>query len=94
MEQKPRYSHYELRKARRRTGLTLDDVKDALKLKSKSIISDWENGKRYPGTKHLYRLSALYKTPEGQLLYDLRVEATKDIAEWHKNYEAKKKKPP
>jgi transcriptional regulator with XRE-family HTH domain len=84
MEQVPRYSPYELQKARLHAGLTLDDVKDALGLKSKGRISEWENGLRYPGIKNLYKLAALYKTLEAQLFYDLRQEAVRDIEKWLK----------
>jgi transcriptional regulator with XRE-family HTH domain len=97
MEQVPRYSPYELQKARIESGYTLDDAKEALGLKSKSRISEWENGLRYPNLKNLYKLSALYKMPEGQLFYDLRQEAVKDIERWFKKVEKreqKKKKPP
>ncbi len=96
MEKGPRYSPYELRIARLEAGLTLDEVKDALGLKSKGRISEWENGLRYPGLKNLYKLSALYKTSEAQLFYDLRQEAVKEIEDWFKKVERKKKrkKPP
>lgn len=94
MEQVPRYSPYELRTARLQAGLTLDQVKDALGLKSKGRISEWENGLRYPNLKNLYKLAALYKTLEAQLFYDLRQEAVRDIARWHKKVAKKKPKPP
>lgn len=94
MEQKPRYSPYELREARLQAGLTLDEARQALKLKSKGRISEWENGLRYPGIKNLYKLAALYKTLEAQLFYELRQEAVKEIDEWFRKSAKKKKKPP
>ena len=97
MEQIPRYSPYELRKARLEAGLTLDEVKEALGLKSKGRISEWENGLRYPSIQNLYKLSALYKTLEAQLFYDLRQEAVQEIDAWFKKVEkrnSRKKKPP
>lgn len=100
MEKRPRYSPYELRIARLEAGLTLDDVKDALKLKSKGRISEWENGLRYPSLKNLFKLSVLYQTLEAQLFYDLRQEAVREIEEWRKKHPTnqspvkKRKKPP
>ena len=93
----PRYSPYELKIARLEAGLTLDEVRDALGLKSKGRISEWENGLRYPGLKNLFKLAALYKTHEAQLFWDLRQEAVQEIDAWFKKVEKKKnkkKKPP
>ncbi len=97
MERIPRYSPYELQKARIEAGLTLDDVKEALGLKSKGRISEWENGLRYPNLKNLYKLAALYKLPEAQLFWELRQEAVQEIDKWFRKVElrkARRKKPP
>ncbi len=92
MERVPRYSPYELRKARLEAGLTLDDMKEALGLKSKGRISEWENGLRYPSLKNLYKLAALYKIPEAQLFWDLRQEAVQEIDAWFKKVEKRKQR--
>lgn len=69
-----KHGGYRLRNARLLMGLTQRDVMLALGLTSGNRISEWEQGKRIPNTKNLFKLAILYKTLPDQLLYELRQE--------------------
>ena len=73
-------------------GYTLNDVAFILELKNTNRITRWEKGTVIPGTKHLFKLSRLYRTLPHELLHDLyEMKVTKvNIAE--KNLTEKKKK--
>lgn len=57
-----------LRKYRRWSGLTQRQVATVLRLKSRGIVSRWENGSQLPCSRRLLELSALYHRLANELL--------------------------
>lgn len=56
-----------LRDCRKRTGMKQEDVGRAIGM-GKSMISDWERGKRVPSLSMTIKLARLYNVPVGELV--------------------------
>ena len=62
---------YQLIKYRKLRGLKQETVRKKLGLRSRSVLSDWENGKSYPSYKHLIALAKLYRCKPTDLYPEL-----------------------
>ncbi len=58
-----------MRTARKREGLNQKELADALGLKNKQSISDWESGKSMPKTETLLKISKLLKVSLDWLMF-------------------------
>ena len=62
---------YRLRKYRRLSGLKQETVRKRLGLRSRCVLSEWENGKSFPSIPHLLVLAKLYHCKPTKLYPDL-----------------------
>ena len=62
---------YKLRKYRKLCGLKQDTVRRHIGLSSRSVLSDWENGKSYPSLPRLLDLAKLYHCKPSDLYPEL-----------------------
>ncbi len=68
-----------LRKFRKVNGYTQKQVADLIGICNTSIISRWENGRRFPSPLNIFRLTVLYKTMADALYIDLIRELRLEI---------------
>lgn len=82
--QQQRYRRgYWMRLARRRSGLTLKEVAQAMgySLRSQTTIKLWEDGKRDPSDIQLTKIAAVYKIPV-EILYRPAETDEERLDEW------------
>jgi len=79
-----------LRHFRKQRGLRQQDVAEVLDVKSRSVISKWENGHRIPHIANLVKLAVLYRTMVDAIYLDFRMEMKKEIRKKEQHLRNKK----
>lgn len=91
MEQSRRTNN-SLWSARRRMGFSQERVARALGLRKTSVVSRYENGKRYPSLVNALKLEIVYRMPVAFLFRDLYSELKDEVRgrEEHIGYQEEK----
>ena len=79
--EKLRRNNNSLWSARRRMGFSQERVARALGLRKTSVVSRYENGKRYPSLVNALKLEIVYRMPVAFLFRDLYSDLKNEVRE-------------